>query len=177
MRKSARKLSQGFTLVELLVVIAIVIILAVVVLTVINPIELTKQGRDSTRLTDIQSLQGAISMAVQEATGSGTAGILCVGTTAPCSGNSNDAGANTRKSDGSGWVKVNLSSQQAVSVPVLPVDPVNDATYHYTYTTNAAGDAWEIDAKLESSKYQDKMTKDGGNDDALYEIGSSLTVI
>ncbi len=167
-----KKLNKGFTLVELLVVIAIVAILAAVVVLVINPLELTRRSRDAARLADLANIQQAINVAVQEATGSGTAGLLCVGTTSPCTG---DSGAGTRVSNGAGWVKVNLSGQQSVSVPTLPVDPTNTGTSIYRYSSN--GTAWEIDAALESTQQSAKMTSDGGNCDTRYEVGSDLTLL
>lgn len=179
MTKSAQIKKNGFTLVELLVVIAIIAILAAVVVLIINPLELTRRGRDAARLTDLANLQQAINVAVQEATGSGTASLLCVGglSGGACSGES----TGTRTSDGTGWVKVNLSSQKSVSVPTLPIDPVNStgATgFHYTYCSD--GDAWEINAALESDQYkvqQKKAENDGGDDTALYEVGSKLSLI
>lgn len=168
--------ATGFTLVELLVVIAIIAILAAIVVLIINPLELTRRSRDAARLTDLTSLQNAINVAVQEATNSG-AQILCVNTTAPCNGDSNPGSAANRNSDGSGWVKVNLGAQQSVSVPTLPTDPTNNATYHYTYGTNNAGDKWEINAVLESAQYVGKMSQDGGNNDNSYEVGSDLTIL
>lgn len=184
MKRTAQKLkfqkkeiSRGFTLVELLIVIAIIAILGVIVFMVINPLELRKEGNDATRISDLANLQQAINVSMQDATTSG-AQILCVGTTAPCTGKSTDTPlTTTRKSNGTGWVKVNLSSQKSVSLPVLPVDPVNDATYFYEYRTNAAGDAWEVDAVLESSKMRAKMATDGGDDDNKLEKGTSLTII
>jgi prepilin-type N-terminal cleavage/methylation domain-containing protein len=175
-RNNLQTQNSGFTLVELLVVIAIIAILAAIVLLVINPIELTRQTRDATRLTELTTLQNAINVAVQEATNSG-AQILCVNTTAPCSGTSTPGTAANRNANGSGWVKVNLGSSQSVSVPTLPADPINNATLNYDYGTNAAGDKWEINAVLESTKYSPKMTTDGGNNDAVYEVGSDLTII
>lgn len=175
-----KKTVRGFTLVELLVVIAIIAILAAVVVLIINPLELTRRGRDAARLTDLANLQQAINVAVQEATGSGTAEILCVGglTSGACSGKSNDTGS--RAADGTGWVKVNLSTQNSVSVPTLPADPTNSTVYHYTYCSD--GDAWEINADLESDQQRSKRDEDGGNqnDDTaghLYEVGSDLTLI
>lgn len=169
MIKSAHK---GFTLVELLVVIAIVAILAAVVVLIINPLELTRRGRDAARLSDLANLQNAINVAVQEATGAGAEGVLCNGGTYPCGGKSN---AGSRAADGSGWVTVNLSGQQSVSVPTLPVDPVNDATLHYAYCAN--NDAWEINAVLESDQQKKKMKDDGGEDDNKYEVGSNLKLV
>lgn len=172
MKKSAQVL-KGFTLVELLVVIAIVAILAAVVVLIINPLELTRRGRDAARLTDLSNLQNAINVAVQEATSAGAVTVLCkVAGVYPCNGSSQTDG---RTSDGSGWVKTDLSSQKSVSVPTLPMDPVNSDAYHYRYCAN--NDAWEIDAVLESDQQKDKMTNDGGGENDKYEVGSNLGLI
>lgn len=171
MKKSAQVLTRGFTLVELLVVIAIIAILAAVVVLIINPLELTRRGRDAARLADLANLQQAINVAAQEATSS-AAEILCAGVAAPCSGKS-DVGS--RSSDGTGWVKVNLSSSKSVSVPTLQVDPTNSTAYHYTYCSD--GNGWEINATLESEQQSTKPGTDGGDDPALYEVGSSLKLI
>lgn len=178
MKKSAHVQKSGFTLVELLVVIAIVAILAAVVVLIINPLELTRRGRDAARLTDLANLQNAINVAVQEATGSGAVAVLCkVSGSYPCTGKSN---VETRASNGTGWVKADLGSQQSVSVPTLPIDPVNSTVYHYTYC--AASDQWEINAVLESEQQKNKMATDGGNENntdttGRYEVGSNLTLI
>lgn len=175
MIKTARNLAKGFTLVELLVVIAIIAILAAVVVLIINPLELTRRGRDSARLTDLANLQQAINVAVQEATGSGST-ILCAGAGYPCTGLSSTG---TRANNGTGWVKVNLGAQQSVSVSTLPADPTNNSTYHYTYCAASVSgtDAWEINSVLESSKESGKMGTDGGNEVDKFEVGSNLTLI
>ena len=174
MKKSALK---GFTLVELLVVIAIIAILAAVVVLIINPLELLRRGRDSTRLLDLQNLSQAINVAVQESTDSAQE-ILCKGVgTATCAAKSTDA--NSRNANGTGWVKVDLSTQQAVSVPTLPIDPNgNNATYHYVYCADTTGGAakWEIFVDLESAQQLPKEGTDGGNDSAKYETGSDMTL-
>lgn len=184
MKKSAQvhkglaSLRSGFTLVELLVVIAIIAILAAVVVLIINPLELTRRGRDAARLTDLANLQQAINVAVQESTESAQE-ILCKGVgTATCAEKTSPLGGTTRASNGTGWVKVDLSTQKAVSVPTLPVDPSNGATYHYVYCADTTGGSakWEIDATLESDQQKGKMGTDGGNDTARYEIGSDLTL-
>ena len=170
MIKSAHK---GFTLVELLVVIAIIAILAAVVVLIINPLELTRRGRDAARLTDLANLQNAINVAVQESTGSSALAILCVGSASyPCTGS---GPAGSRAADGTGWVKVNLSTSKSVSVPTLPQDQTNTTALHYTYCANA--DAWEIDAVLESDQHKGKMGTDGGNETDKYEVGSNLALI
>ena len=86
-----------------------------------------------------------------------------------------NAPTGTRASDGSGWVKTDMSAQQSVSVPTLPVDPVNSTAYHYTYC--ADNDTWEINTVLESSQQSGKMSTDGGNENTRYEVGSNLTIV
>lgn len=178
MNKSARINKQslllrnkaGFTLVELIVVISIIAILAVVVAIIINPFEIMRRGRDADRLAHLSQLQQAIAVAVQESTAS-AAQTLCVGTTTPCTGQS----TGSRASNGTGWVKVDLSAQQTVAFATLPIDPTNSTTYHYTYCSDGVG--WEINTVLESVREAAKMTGDGGNEDTRYEVGSSLTLI
>jgi prepilin-type N-terminal cleavage/methylation domain-containing protein len=179
--------TTGFTLVELLVVIAIVAILAAVVVLIINPLELTRRSRDAARLSDLANLQQAINVAAQEATTSGN-DILCAqGLNAGiCTEDTDPEQTNTRLANGTGWVKVNLGTQKSVSVPTLPVDPINNADYHYTYCSN--GSAWEINTKLESEQQKPKMGTDGGPDavhnettgavpNGVYETGSDLSLI
>lgn len=174
MKKPAQVLHRGFTLVELLVVIAIIAILAAVVVLIINPLELTRRGRDAARLTDLANLQNAINVAVQEATQSGAVAVLCkVDGAYPCTGKSTML--NGRASDGTGWAKTDLSAQKSVSVPTLPIDPLNDLTNHYVYC--ASGDAWEINAVLESDQQKKKMQDDGGDDTTKYEVGSNLKLV
>ena len=180
---------RGFTLVELLVVIAIIAILAAVVVLIINPIEITKQSRDAARLSDLANLQQAMNVATQESNfyvcGVNALGVANVGY---CTGKS--SAANATQSNGTGWVKADLSTQKNVSVPNLPLDPTNDNTTNlvYSYCANAGTVAipthdWEINTKLESDKYanatdntKNKMKNDGGDADGFYEVGSKLTL-
>ncbi|MBI2595936.1 hypothetical protein HYW46_04350 [Candidatus Daviesbacteria bacterium] len=138
--------------------------------------ELTKRSRDAYRLSDLANLQQAINVTYQEATS--TASVLCMGGVAKegCTGRSLDTSSNNRSAAGTGWIKVNLQAQKAVGVPILPVDPVNSGIYHYTYCSDG-GSKWEIDAALESSQQSPKVVSDGGNDNAVYEVGSDLTII
>jgi prepilin-type N-terminal cleavage/methylation domain-containing protein len=195
MKITARKYSQsrredykGFTLVELLVVIAIIAILAAVVVLIINPLELTRRSRDAARLTDLANLQQAINVSVQEATGASATDILCEGglthNTDSCYGRSDTQG---RQPDGTGWVVADLTTQRSVSVPTLPVDPINTDDYHYTYCSE--GDNWEINTRLESEQQASKMGNDGGDEGGTgddlatlrasgrYEVGSKLDLI
>ncbi|MCR4305685.1 MAG: hypothetical protein NUV73_01200 [Candidatus Daviesbacteria bacterium] len=111
---------------------------------------------------------------MQEATSSENE-ILCNGADFPCFGRSGGPGAAGRQNDGTGWVKVNLSSGGIVLLPALPVDPVNNANYHYTYCASDTG--WEINATLESEQLGIKTSSDGGNDADSFEVGSDYFLI
>jgi hypothetical protein len=140
--------------------------------TVMNEDELAKRGRDAARLTDLANLQNAINVMVQESTQSGVFVLCSQSKKYPCKG---DSSIDSRLSDGQGWIKINLQQQRSVSVPVLPVDPVNQLANHYVYCADK--DNWEIDAFLESEQYKNKMGNDGGDNPFLYEVGSNLTLV
>lgn len=166
-----KRTARGFTLIELLVVIAILAILAVIAAQFLNPFEFPKRSRDAARLADLAGVQQAISIAAQEATTSSDT-VLCGGGSAPCQ---DDSKSGTRVVDGTGWVRVNFTTQKSISFPTLPVDQLNTDTYKYSYYSD--GDDWEINAVLESDQYKDKMGTDGGDNPNAYEIGSKLTLI
>ncbi len=171
------KSNTGFTLIELLVVISIIAIIASIVAIIINPLETIRRSRDAIRLSDLANLQMGINILIQENQGSGL-NLLCYPPASPpCSGASNNPGPDTRKTDGTGWIKVKFDPQGPISASTLPADPINSGGYVYRYATNADGDKWEIDAVLESDKEGWRMQQDGGNNQTKYEVGLSLTIL
>ena len=186
---------KGFTLIELLVVIAIIAILAVAVVLVLNPAELLRQSRDSQRVSDLATLKSAISLYLIDGTVSNIASsslgysacylspVSGVGTTtAKCgtftnaysSGNSSTTSALYRNNNSTGWLPVNLSQMSYGSpLSALPVDPSNNATYYYAYAaTSTGGYLFEINTFMESIKYASTSANDGGNNNAIYEVGN-----
>lgn len=94
--------------------------------------------------------------------------------------------------DGTGWLPVNFDSLTGGSpISNLPLDPVNalgvgegvnvsTSTLAYRYACNSTTLTYEIDAVLESDTYtnsDNKMTKDGGNSDNYYEMGTNLKIL
>lgn len=97
--------------------------------------------------------------------------------------------------DGSGWIPVNLASISGGSpISNMPVDPTNtsigttpsnsDKVYRYvcqsTGDTGKPSSVFEIDAVLESTAFtsdDNKMAKDGGDNDNYYEIGTSTRLL
>lgn len=162
---------KGFTLTELLVVLTILAILLGILILIINPLELSRRSRDTARMSDLNTLQQGINLILHEQGGT-TSDLFCTGLPYPCTGKSS---SDNRKSDGTGWVKMNLRTDKSLNTEFLPIDPVNTAYYHYTYCSDH--DNWEIATKLESKQLASKMTDDGGSNPDLYEIGTDLTLI
>lgn len=92
--------------------------------------------------------------------------------------------------DGTGWIPVNFETLSSGSpISNLPLDPVNtitdvanvastDLVYRYACQENNV--TFEINAQLESDAYtvsDNKRTKDGGNNDNYYEVGTNLKVL
>lgn len=126
-------------------------------------------------MKDLSNLASAINVSLQEALTTPVT-ILCKDSGQyPCVGRSNNQ---SRLTNGSGWVRADLS-QKAVTVPTLPVDPINDTDYHYTYCADKIDgtNAWEINATLESDQLRGRMYQDGGNEGDRYEVGSNYFLL
>lgn len=116
---------RGFTLIELLVVIAIIGILASIVLASVQTVRM--KGRDAKRIADMRNIRNALEMYYGDNNRYPT-------------GQSGETGCIPN----SGWDCSHLDGGVATAnfLPVLvtggymskvPVDPVNNDTYHYSY--------------------------------------------
>ena len=91
--------------------------------------------------------------------------------------------------DGVGWLPINFLTLAGGSpISKLPVDPINsiadpanpkssDLVYRYICLESTL--KYEIDATFESNAYavkDNKMAKDGGNNDNYYEVGTDLGI-
>ncbi len=193
-------IKKGFTLIELLVVMAIIAILAIAVVLVLNPAELLRQARDSRRISDVNTLSGAISLYLADKavspnlaatfgytacylstiSGNGTSTTKCsvfAGAGAALNASANQT--NYRKINSLGWLPVNFATI-SIGVPfaTLPIDPINDANFYYAYAATSTL-TFELDAFMESQKYAASGTKDtestdGGDNNNVYETGTNL---
>jgi prepilin-type N-terminal cleavage/methylation domain-containing protein len=164
---------KGFTLVELLVVIAIVGILAGIVLIAINPAQLLMKARDSQRLQDMDTIHKAMGLALADAE-------INLTDTTGCATCTSTTG--TQAVDGTnGYVKFSIPSGKtglSKYLATLPIDPTNDTSVsNLEYVYAATTTHYELNCVLESSDNTTKMTTDGGNDNAVFEIGTDLTII
>ena len=188
-------MNKSFTLVELLIVIGILAVLSAAIVVVLNPAELLKQARDSKRLQDLTSIDQSLSVsqAIYADIDLGTASTVYVSiadTSATCANlglPSLPSGwayncvtsANLINTDGTGWVPVNFQDTNlvgAVQLTSLPLDPTNTTStgLYYTYTP---GGSWELNTLIESDKYRATTDNDGGDSYAIYEKGSTLTLL
>jgi len=186
--KNFSKNKKGFTLIELLIVIAILAVLATSVVIILNPAQLVRQGRDSTRLSDLAALHSALALYLSEVTLENADLGGCAALNARCTANGDTSPFLTRSTcteasstvvTGTGWVDVNFNQISSKSpLSKLPLDPVNTENYFYAYACEETNMTYEINANMESTKYAsggdvDVESKDGGDAAGWYEIGNS----
>ncbi|MFA6365393.1 MAG: type II secretion system protein [Candidatus Paceibacterota bacterium] len=183
-------LKKGFTLIELLVVIAILAILATVIVVIINPAELLKQARDTTRISDMAALNSAVALYLADvstpylcgasACASLTTKCTVTTTTSPFVGGSCGTVNTTTTVDGNGWVSVNFGSISSGSpLSRLPIDPANTTSFLYAFGANGLN--YKLGATMESTKYAGatgvtRNAYDGGSQASWYEVGNSLAL-
>jgi len=181
---------KGFTLVELLVVIAILAVLAVAVVVILNPGELIKQARDSTRISDLAALNSAIALYLSDVAtpAIGSAGFCTSGATKKTVTLACTASTSTVVT-GTGWVTIAFTGISSGSpLARLPLDPNNGSTncgsggeacfYEYAPSGNTTL-TYELNASMESTKYNSGTTSmeansfDGGDTATAYEVGNA----
>jgi prepilin-type N-terminal cleavage/methylation domain-containing protein len=173
-------MTKGFTLIELLIVIAVLAVLATVVVLVLNPAQLLAEARDGQRFSDLAAVRDGIVYylaTVSNPTIGSIVGCTAAGTTG-FNGTPACGTTGVYAVDGSGWVDVALNGATGGSpLATLPRDPTNTASYFYSYVGENTNKTFELNAKLESTRYlttEDKDGEDGGDNTAFYEVGSNL---
>ncbi len=185
---------SSFTLIELLIVIGILAILTAVVVIILNPGELLKESRDSTRMSDLASINSAIQLLLSQnpSVNLGTASTVYVSlpdTSTTCSNLGLPTlpsgytyhcvtATNQTLTNGNGWIPVDLTSSNIQNMAHLPIDPTNASStgLYYTYTPNPAQGTFEVTSLMESDKYAYKEAQDGGVDPASYEAGTNTSL-
>ena len=190
---------DGFTLIELLMVVAIIAVVSVIVLIVVNPAELLRQSRDSARLASLETINKTIGIfAADQTTGFGIASTTYLSVPDPtasttCGGlNLNVSStyalqcsttSTFKNTNGSGWIPLALNKiSSGVPISQWPVDPTNATSAGLYFTYGTSGSTWDLSAGMESVKYNGSgnynvVTKDGGQYNDRFEIGTNLTIM
>jgi prepilin-type N-terminal cleavage/methylation domain-containing protein len=170
---------SAFTLIELLVVIAIIAVLAVVVILALNPAELLREARDSSRFSDLANISEAVNLYADDQGGSlgsastsyisvydpsatSTAGDQCQGLGLPSSTGSFTWQCNTsttyQATNGNGWIPLNFSAISSGSpLGSLPRDPTNQTSTNLFYAYSTNGTQYAVTAVMESQKYKAQL--------------------
>ena len=180
-------------MIELLVVIAILAVLATAVVLVLNPAELLKEGRDSTRVSDLAAINDAIGLWTADVLG-GNAGVTwgsnngkwgsndavyCTSSTTIPTGilvtGSTCTATTTTSVAGSGWLPLNFTLIAAGSpLPKLPIDPNNGSTNcsqgtpavcEYIVHVSSTIGIYKLAAQMESVKFRANGSGDVNSDD------------
>lgn len=136
-RTARSTVHSGFTLIELLIVISIIGILSRLLFA--NYGELRERGRDSTRKSALQQVRNALRLYYndyQRYPGASNGKIAGCGAASP-------------PSSVCEWGNAFASSSTSYMTQ-LPVDPLNNAPYVYTYESVSAGDGFRISVQLEN---------------------------
>lgn len=170
-RNHFRDNRKGFTLIELLIVVAIIAILAIIIVVAINPAQMLAKSRDSQRFSDMASLVTAVNLYLADSKD-------FTGLVGPYK-STTGVNDNTRKQvDGTGWIPINFTTISSGSpFSALPLDPQNNATYHYVFGVDVTAKTYEINCKFEHADNIPKMSADGGNSDTIYETGTNLAIL
>lgn len=186
-----RSNKKGFTIFEILIVIFLIGVLSAILFFAFNSLDVIKRARDSKRINDLQALNSAIQILINQNpyVFLGEENIIYLSlpdTNSNCSTylsklpplyspfsyrcvNSNDF----RKINGQGWLPLNFSNL-LLGISSLPIDPLNNSDYFYAYTKK--GNKYKLTARMESENFALMMVNDGGIEPLLYEIGSDLKI-
>lgn len=186
---------KGFTLIELLVVIGILAILATATAVILNPAELLRQSRDSTRIADMASLANAIDLYLTDVTNPsiGSASFCTKGAVTKGTAACTERTGRTVDGTGTPWVTINFTSISAgTPIARLPMDPNNGNTAcdtatpgvpipkdncFYQYIPDSTNNRYELNTSMESVKFRSGGTgdvegTDGGTSTTAYEVGN-----
>jgi prepilin-type N-terminal cleavage/methylation domain-containing protein len=185
-------MKKGFTLIELLVVIAIVVVLSVVLVITLNPAQLLRQARDSTRISDLSTMKSALSLYLADVGSPALASSssncyaytssTATATASGCNGRYTTATTvvtSSARGVSNGWVPAALGAiSSGAPLSSWPIDPINNATNFYSFAADTTNQTFELNAKMESTRYSsggsnDVESTDGGSSSTLYEVGTA----
>lgn len=182
--------NRGFSLIEILVVLGLIFFLFTNFFYLWNTSQIFKKGRDSRRINDLQALDISIKnlLATQDYINLGEENIIYISlpdSSSTCgSYNLNkvflpfsyrcQTNNDYLKTNGQGWLPINFAPANVLVLSQLPVDPLNNANYFYSYQVKNG--RYKLTARFEDKNFIEKMVSDGGLEMTLYEVGSDLRI-
>jgi len=179
---------KGITFIEILIVLSVIVILLSFFLFIWNKSNFASKARDAKRINDLQLIDLTLKtiLSTGEDIYLGEENIIY--TSLPDS-SFTCSNYNLTKIfppfsyrckrinsylnlNGSGWIPVDFSLSQTISFKSLPVDPLNNEEYFYTYQVKNG--KYKLTAKLEDPGNYLKLSNDGGFEPNLYEVGTYL---
>jgi hypothetical protein len=177
-------LHSHFSLVKSLVVVLVIFIVFGGFLYWYDPYERARQSRDEIRIQKLQELDKAIQVYLEN--NDKTKAPTCYGcglgkdifSTAPL-----DLKDTLKVKDSTsqavnitGWVPIDFSLNARIGetpIKILPLDPLNESPYVYTYTPGKNG-TYKLSTALESGQNNGIEIDDAGINDTRYELGNDL---
>ncbi len=139
------------------------------------------QSRDSTRISDLATLKSAISLYLADVSKpsicDGKNYIYSSTLIKPPTGWKIGKNSGSKAVDGTGWIPVNLEEVSSGSpIAEMRLDPVNNSSKKqvYLFACDPKTFEFELNTRFESEKFITGYAKDGGDDPAIYETGTSL---
>jgi prepilin-type N-terminal cleavage/methylation domain-containing protein len=174
---------KAFTLIELLIVIGILGVLLTAVIVNINPLEAQRKARDTVRLKDMAELESILVQLINDgvtipAASSGDLGNASGASSATASRTTNCTSTSTSPN----WLGIDVCNY-AKSVPIDPRNTQSITAIGTTTSQTAAYSArvssgnYEVRTFLESPSNLSKLTSDGGEDNAHFELFSSNSLL
>ena len=179
-------LHTRFSLVKSIIVVLVIFIVFAGIVYWYNPYEKARLSRDETRVQQLQELDRAIKVYLEN--NDKTKAETCDGcklgkdifATGPLAlQGSLKVNVNTSLAVNiTGWIPLDFSLNAKIGetpVKVLFLDPLNEPPYVYTYTPGKNG-TYKLSTALESMQNDSIEIDDAGINDTRYELGNDLSL-
>jgi len=182
---------KSFTFLEVLITLTILSIISLLVVGLLKPQETFKVARDAKRVLTLNQIEKTLILYLKEnpRLNLGSSTIIYISlpdNSASCtswkdklpplpSGYEYRCSANPQNIDGTGWIPIDFTKSSITNISSLPLDPINNPPYYFTYVADNNKKSFEITAYLESDKNKGENSvsaNDNGTNINLYEAGN-----